>query len=236
MKITIYTTATCQFSKQEKEYLTGHQLSYDEKSLETNKDFLTEMLAISNNFAGTPVTRVEKDNGQMMILKGFTKDEFDQALGFAQPVQQAASPSVQSSLPPVVLVPQEVTTVQPPAIPSAPTPEPITPPVAPLPPMQPPEPAVPDQMPSVQPEPTLLPVEELPDVPIVPNLPPTPPVAPVNSPVETPITAPAQPEPIKTDELDAILNDLQAKVGQVTPPAETPGMLPASTPPQPPVN
>lgn len=82
MKITIYTVNGCEFSKQEKEYLTSHQLQFEEKNLEINKEFLTEMLAISDNFAGTPVTKIEKDDGQSVILKGFTKEEFDEALGF----------------------------------------------------------------------------------------------------------------------------------------------------------
>lgn len=86
MKITVYTIADCQFSKQEKEYLISHSLQYEEKSLETNKDFLTEMLAVSNNFAGTPVTRVEKDDGTIAVLKGFTKEEFDTTFGFKEEV------------------------------------------------------------------------------------------------------------------------------------------------------
>lgn len=85
----MYTIADCQFSKQEKEYLTSHSLQYEEKNLETNKDFLTEMLAISNNFAGTPVTRVEKDDGSIAVLKGFTKGEFDTTFGFKE---EAAPP------------------------------------------------------------------------------------------------------------------------------------------------
>ncbi len=83
MKITIYTITDCQFSKEEKEYLASHKLQYEEKNLETNKEFLTEMLAVSNNFAGTPVTKIEKDDGKIEVLKGFTKDEFDKALGLA---------------------------------------------------------------------------------------------------------------------------------------------------------
>ena len=83
MKITVYTTTDCQFSKQEKEYLTTNNLPYEEKNLETNKDFLTEMLAVGNNFAGTPVTRVEKDDGTIAVLKGFTKEEFDTTLGLS---------------------------------------------------------------------------------------------------------------------------------------------------------
>lgn len=83
MKITIYTIKDCAFSKQEKDYLNANKLVFEEKDLETNKDFLTEMLAISNNFAGTPVTRVEKDDGTIAVLKGFTKEEFDTTFGFA---------------------------------------------------------------------------------------------------------------------------------------------------------
>lgn len=82
MKITIYTITDCQFSKQEKEYFQSHNLPFEEKNLETNREFLTEMLAVSNNFAGTPVTKMEKDDGQIVILKGFTKEDFDKALGF----------------------------------------------------------------------------------------------------------------------------------------------------------
>lgn len=92
MKITVYTTADCQFSKAEKEYLASHSLQYEEKNLETNKEFLTEMLAVSNNFAGTPVTRVEKDDGTIAVLKGFTKEEFDTTFGFTQAPSFASTP------------------------------------------------------------------------------------------------------------------------------------------------
>jgi glutaredoxin len=85
MKITVYTINDCQFSKAEKDYLLAHNLPYEEKNLETNKEYLTEMLAIANNFAGTPVTKVEKDDGQISVLKGFTKEEFDKLTGVGQP-------------------------------------------------------------------------------------------------------------------------------------------------------
>ncbi|MFA6532398.1 MAG: glutaredoxin family protein [Patescibacteria group bacterium] len=96
MKITVYTIKDCAFSKQEKEYLNTNKLVFEEKDLETNKDFLTEMLAISNNFAGTPVTRVEKDDGTIAVLKGFTKAEFDTVFGF---VTAEAKPPVETSAP-----------------------------------------------------------------------------------------------------------------------------------------
>jgi len=128
MKITVYTIKDCAFSKQEKEYLNTNKLVFEEKDLETNKDFLTEMLAISNNFAGTPVTRVEKDDGTIAVLKGFTKSEFDTTFGFASPELKAeAGPTV----PPVTEVPPvpPVSEVSPVSQPESVTPAPIVTPV-----------------------------------------------------------------------------------------------------------
>lgn len=93
MKITVYTITDCEFSKQEKEYLTSHQISFEEKNLETNKEFLTEMLVVSNNFAGTPVTKIEKDDGKIEILKGFTKEEFDKTLGYTPEEKKEEPPT-----------------------------------------------------------------------------------------------------------------------------------------------
>lgn len=113
MKITIYTTNECEFSKKEKEYLTAHALQYEEKNLETNREFLTEMLAVSNNFAGTPVTKIEKDDGQIVVLKGFTPEEFDKTLG-------TVKTAVAADQPPVVQTPQA------PSVPTPPAPTPPT--------------------------------------------------------------------------------------------------------------
>jgi glutaredoxin len=91
MKIIIYTVPDCQFSKQEKEYLQSKNLPFEEKNLESNREFLTEMLTLSNNFAGTPVTKIEKDDGQSVVLKGFTQSEFDTALGLTPSVAEGAA-------------------------------------------------------------------------------------------------------------------------------------------------
>ena len=92
MKITIYTIKDCAFSKQEKEYLNLNKLQFEEKDLEVNKDFLTEMLTVSNNFAGTPVTKIEKDDGSIVVLKGFTKEEFDTTFGLAPAPANSQTP------------------------------------------------------------------------------------------------------------------------------------------------
>ncbi len=97
MKITVYTITDCYFSTQEKEYLKGHNLPIEEKNLEQNREWLTEMLTISNNFAGTPVTKIEKDDGTIVVLKGFTQDEFDEALGFKVATDAPSAPVVESA-------------------------------------------------------------------------------------------------------------------------------------------
>lgn len=150
MKITVYTVSDCQFSKAEKEYLKQHHLPYDEKNLEENREWLTEMLAISNNFAGTPVTKIEKDDGSIVVLKGFTQEEFDKELGLSQP-QTVTQANAQINPPPPVsstssnssssAPSQSSSTTQPPSPPSV---QPVSTnqssasnPTAPLPPSQP---------------------------------------------------------------------------------------------------
>lgn len=160
MKITLYTISDCLFSKQERDYLALHDLSYEEKNLETSKDFLAEMLAVSNNFAGTPVTKIEKDDGQIVVLKGFTQTEFDKTLGFPVPTPTSEL-NANLNIPPAK--PQEPQTPAP-----TPPPEPQSPPEAPpIPPT--PSPVVPDQPPVSQ-----------------PNNGPTNPVPPIDQPLNSP--------------------------------------------------
>jgi len=60
MKVTIYTINDCKFSQAEKDYLKTNNIAFEEKNVEQNRDFLTEMLGISENFAGTPVTKIDE--------------------------------------------------------------------------------------------------------------------------------------------------------------------------------
>ncbi len=148
MKITLYTVSDCQFSKQEKDYLTAHALLFEEKNLETNRDFLTEMLTLSNNFAGTPVTKIEKDDGQIVVLKGFTQEEFDKTLGIVttQPAQPQVAQAPAQMQAPAQNPPPTQPAVQ--ATPASPPPEPQTPQAPqPAPTMSPPPPPAPVQMP-----------------------------------------------------------------------------------------
>lgn len=79
-KIIVYTINNCPFCEQEKAYLTEHTLLFEEKNIDTNRAYLTEMLAVSDNFTGVPFTVIQKDDGNKATLKGFTKEEFDTAL------------------------------------------------------------------------------------------------------------------------------------------------------------
>lgn len=138
MKVTIYTVTDCQFSKTEKEYLTSKNIPFEEKNLETNKEYLTEMLTVSNNFAGTPVTVVDKDNGEKVVLKGYTQSEIDEALGLNKPTE---APAKEASAPPAPVEPAKpMEPAAAPVAPMTPTPE-VSPVAAPTPaPVAPPAP------------------------------------------------------------------------------------------------
>jgi len=179
MKITVYTITECQFSKQEKEYLSSHGLQFEEKNVSANREFLTEMLTVGSNFAGTPVTKIDTDDGKTIVLKGFTKEEFDKTLGFAEttptdaktpgvpatPAQIQPTPAVETA--PVAEVVQ-------PAVAPAPAPVPVqAPPVAPVPVADPAMASVLDTLAqqAQQQAPAPLPVEQAP-VAAVPQQPP----------------------------------------------------------------
>ena len=234
MKITIYTITDCQFSKQEKDYLTSHNLPFDEKNLEVDKAYLTEMLAISNNFAGTPVTKIEKDNGQSVVLKGFTKAEFDKELGFGEastPQQTAPAAAPQGA--PDAKAPVTGGMPAPLDMPAAPAPAPVAP--APVPePVSMPAPA-PMEMPAA-------PMAQAPAAPAAPANFPSMPEAPAampqqpvsvpqspapQAPVAQPPAAPA-PKPVdfqNDPSIDALLKDLQQKSAQAQ---SAPAAAPAS--------
>lgn len=203
MKITVYTVTDCQFSKQEIEYLKSHNLQFEEKNLETNKDFLTEMLAVGDNFAGTPVTRVEKDDGQITILKGFTQEEFNVAFGFKKP-EEVTKPSVDK---------EEITPASTPV-----STQPST--------TQPPTVIEPAPIASVVEPPTTasdLPTTPAPEAkPPVPETPPTPP--------ETPLPSETSAKEGKDEKLSSVLDNLQSMSNQPAPvPTTTDTPKPAST-------
>ena len=212
MKATIYTTSTCPFCQQEKTYLQSKGIAFEEKNVELNKAFLDEMLQVGNNFAGVPVTKIDKNDGQSVVLKGFTQAEFDSVLSASQPVVQSQPASPTGGQTPDPVTPPAPPVV--PEIPVVPTPEPVV-------------------VPTPDPVPTPAPVvPEIPVTPVVPEMPATPPVT-------EPVAPSAQ---VPADPLNSILKDLQTRMqtdaSANTPQAPTvPAPEPASpgfpTPPSP---
>ncbi len=77
-KVTMYTTPACQYCKAEKEYLSQQGIAFVERNVEQNEADLREMLNVSDNFAGVPVTVIENPTGQKLVVKGFTQTDFEE--------------------------------------------------------------------------------------------------------------------------------------------------------------
>lgn len=112
--ITIYTIPTCPFCQAEKDYLKSKGLEYQEKNVEADETALKEMLSLSDNFAGVPVTVLENQKAEKAVVRGFTEKDFSEELGRMQIIQ------IESALPKENPTPQAPTA---PAVePTVPTP------------------------------------------------------------------------------------------------------------------
>jgi glutaredoxin len=196
MKITVYTITDCPFCKQEKEFLTAQGLQFEEKNVQENRQFLTEMLDVSDKFAGVPFTLVEKDSGEKIGLKGFTQSEFEAALGLtaaapaapaamsAAPVDMPAAPAPSVADPMPAPAPADPMTVAPAAPVDMPTTSTTT--------------SMPDAAPNM---PSMPGIDEAPAAP-----------APVTAAPNMPSAAPVEPAPANPqNQLDGLLADLQTK-------------------------
>lgn len=207
MQITIYTITDCPFCKKEKEYLTSLGFTFTEKNLEVNRQFLEEMMVASDKFAGVPFTLITKDDGTSVKLKGFTKEEFDVALGLVTAASVPGDRATPVPTPPPVEPVQINPTPTPPE--PTPAPEPVIEEVPETPPPVEVAPAVP------QPEPELTP--ELTPEPVMPTPEPTP----------SPISEPTPPPAANDDSLKEVLTSLE-KLS-----ASDPGSSEAPPPPPP---
>lgn len=226
-KITVYTVSNCVFSQQEKDYLKANNLPYEEKNLEAKREYLTEMLAISDNFAGTPVTKIEKDDGEVVVLKGFTKEEFDKVLGLEKTESMSVSakapsaPSASQGKTPaetVASTPSQSTpsssSVQPSAKQST------TPPVSTGAGSSPTPPSSPAALPT-EPK-TESPSDQAPPAPPTPPSPPTP-SQPEQVSSSPPVSSSASPSQSPPDQsLKSVLDDLKVKSETNQPPANQP--------------
>lgn len=81
-QVTLYTTTTCKYCKQVREYLAAHQVPYEEVLLDETPDRIPELIAISGQ-RGVPVTKIVKDDGTAAGVLGWDEEQLAAQLGFS---------------------------------------------------------------------------------------------------------------------------------------------------------
>ncbi len=81
-KVTIFSTTTCKYCKEVKEYLTDHNIGYEEILLDQRPEFIAESVALSGS-RGVPVTKVVRDDGTMVGVLGWDQPALAEALQLA---------------------------------------------------------------------------------------------------------------------------------------------------------
>lgn len=71
-KVTIYSTPTCQYCEQAKEYMKEHEIDYKEYDVSSDTDRRKEMIEKSGQM-GVPVIIIGDD-----LMVGFEQDRFEQ--------------------------------------------------------------------------------------------------------------------------------------------------------------
>ena len=82
MKITVYSTTTCPYCQQLKNYLDEKKVEYTEKLIDQDEKAREEMTQISEGYLGVPYTVVEKDDKKEKIV-GFDKGKLNSILNLS---------------------------------------------------------------------------------------------------------------------------------------------------------
>lgn len=77
--VTIYTTPTCPYCKQTKEFFNEHDIDFQEFNVADDRDKAKEMIQKSGQ-KGVPVTIIEQGEDEEIIV-GFNQDRLASALG-----------------------------------------------------------------------------------------------------------------------------------------------------------
>jgi glutaredoxin len=80
VQIVIYSTTTCPYCKQLKDYLTEKKLSFSEKLIDMDESAKTEMEALSGGFLGVPFAVISLDNGTKETVLGFDQGKLNSVL------------------------------------------------------------------------------------------------------------------------------------------------------------
>lgn len=83
MLVIIYSTTTCPYCNELKNYLTEKGISYTEKLVDQDDIAREEMLQESAGFMGVPFALFIKDDGTKETVLGFDKRRVDEILGIS---------------------------------------------------------------------------------------------------------------------------------------------------------
>ena len=83
MLVIIYSTTTCPYCNELKNYLTEKGISYTEKLVDQDDIAREEMLQESAGFMGVPFALFIKDDGTKETVLGFDKRSVDEILGIS---------------------------------------------------------------------------------------------------------------------------------------------------------
>tara|TARA_B100000315_G_scaffold249728_1_gene281407 strand:- start:821 stop:1069 length:249 start_codon:yes stop_codon:yes gene_type:complete len=79
MTIKVYSTATCPYCIQLKEWLGENKIEFDSVMVDTDKAAAEEMMKISGSMS-VPVTVVTSDDGKKEVVVGFDKEKLGKLL------------------------------------------------------------------------------------------------------------------------------------------------------------
>ncbi|MBY0088985.1 glutaredoxin family protein [Brevibacillus sp. M2.1A] len=77
-KVIIYTQVTCGPCQEEKMWLTSNNIAFEDRDIRQNEAFFQEAIQLGASM--TPVTHIEKENGEQIVIHGFDKEELKKAL------------------------------------------------------------------------------------------------------------------------------------------------------------
>lgn len=80
MKIRLFTTPDCPFSKKTRELLRGLDVEFKDNNILEDEKARDEMIKISGQMA-VPVIEITKDNEQPVIINGYDEEKIKSALG-----------------------------------------------------------------------------------------------------------------------------------------------------------
>jgi glutaredoxin len=81
-KVTVFSTTTCKYCKQVKDYLAANNVAYEEVLLDQQPERIAESVEISGQ-RGVPVTKIVKDDGSAVAVLGWDQPALAAQLGLS---------------------------------------------------------------------------------------------------------------------------------------------------------